>query len=217
LRTSRIPKKPDDFFLSLQFEDRSEMKTTMWMEIPKSLIYMAGTGGNTKITDEEIRKQIALLGDPAIEKRHEAVEALRMIGAPAIITLIAAMAHAKDNDGRWYAAIAISRMGKPAVTPLITAMKEDTSREFRRYAAAALGEIGVPAIDALIEGMGSDDRELRGFFSQALCRIGKPAVEPLSQRLGDKNEVIRQCTTLTLWQMGETGLPAIMNNVQDGE
>jgi len=178
---------------------------------------MSGTGGNTKITSEEIRKQIAALGDPRIDKRHEAVSALREIGEPAVIPLIAAMTQAKDNDGRWYAAIALSRIGEPAVTFLMKAMKEDTRREFRRYAAAALSEIGVSAIDALIDGMESDDRELRGFLSQALCRIGKPAVEPLSRRLGDKNDVIQQCAMLTLWQMGETGLPAMVKNVQDKE
>jgi len=65
--------------------------------------------------------------------------------------------------------------------------------------------------------MAGDDRELRGFLSQALCRIGKPAVEPLIRRLGDDNEVIRSCATLTLWQMGETGLPPMVKNVQEEE
>jgi hypothetical protein len=65
--------------------------------------------------------------------------------------------------------------------------------------------------------MASDDRELRGYLSQALCRIGKPAVEPLARRLGDNNEVIRSCAALTLWQMGETGLPAMVETVQKDE
>jgi hypothetical protein len=111
--------------------------------------------------------------------------------------------------------VALSRIGEPAIAPLIVAMTGNPSREFRKYAAAALGEIGIPAIDALIDGMGSDDAELRGFLSQALCRIGKPAVEPLTRRLSDVNEVIQQCATLTLWQMGEAGLPAMVEKMRE--
>jgi HEAT repeat protein len=182
--------------------------------IPRSVLRMSGTGENTKKTSEEIRKQIAALGGPVIEKRHEAISALKEIGEPAILPLIAALAEAADNDHRWYIAIALSRIGKPAIDPLVAAMAVHTGGDFRKYAAAALGEIGVPAINALIDGMASDDRELRGFLSRALCRIGKPAVEPLTRRLGDGNEIIRSCATLTLWQMGETGLPAMVEKMQ---
>jgi hypothetical protein len=65
--------------------------------------------------------------------------------------------------------------------------------------------------------MASDDAELRGFLSQALCRIGKPAVEHLTRRLDDPDATVRQCVTLTLWQMGETGIPEMVEKVQDGE
>lgn len=178
---------------------------------------MVQTGGEKVVADDEIRQQIEALGDPAIEKRHDAISVLREIGEPAVAPLIAAVADAEDNDRRWYAAVALSRIGKPAIAPLIAAMAVRTSRDFRRYAAAALGEIGAPAIDALIDGMASDDRELRGFLSQALCRIGKPAVKPLTCRLGDRNAVIQQCAALTLWQMGETGLPALVEKIQEHE
>jgi HEAT repeat protein len=166
-------------------------------------------------TSEEIRKEIAALADPSIDRRHAAVSALRAIGEPAIAPLIAAIAEAPDNDRRWYAAVALSRIGEPAVRPLVAAMATHTGRDFRKYAAASLGEIGVPAIDALIDGMASDDAVQRGFLSQALCRIGKPAVGPLTRRLGDKNEVLKQCAALTLWQMGETGLPSMVEKMQE--
>lgn len=181
----------------------------------RSVIRMSGTGVNMS-TDDKMRALIAALGDPSIEKRHEAIAELRGMGEPAVGPLIASLAGAMDNDHRWYAAVALSRIGGPAIAPLVAAMAENPGRDFRRYAAAALGEIGAPAIDALINGMATDDRELRGFLSQALCRIGKPAVEPLTRRLGDDNEIIRSCATLTLWQMGETGLPSMVKMVQDG-
>ena len=65
--------------------------------------------------------------------------------------------------------------------------------------------------------MADDDREMRGFLSLALCRIGKPAVEPLTRRLDDADEIIRSCATLTLWQMGETGLPSMVDKLKEKE
>jgi hypothetical protein len=58
---------------------------------------------------------------------------------------------------------------------------------------------------------------MRGFLSLALCRIGKPAVEPLTRRLDDADKIIRSCATLTLWQMGETGLPSMVNKLKEKE
>jgi len=69
----------------------------------------------------------------------------------------------------------------------------------------------------MILGMKSDDRELRGVLSQALCRIGKPAVGPLKQRIDDADEILRSCAILTLWKMGEDGVPTIVENVTDDE
>jgi HEAT repeat protein len=63
--------------------------------------------------------------------------------------------------------------------------------------------------------MASDDKELRGFLSRALCRIGKPAVAPLTRRLSDADDILRSCATLTLWQMGETGLPSMIEKIHD--
>ena len=63
--------------------------------------------------------------------------------------------------------------------------------------------------------MASDDKELRGVLSRALCRIGKPAVDPLTRRLSDANEILRSCATLTLWQMGEAGLPSMIEQIRE--
>jgi len=63
--------------------------------------------------------------------------------------------------------------------------------------------------------MACDDRELRGYLSKALCRIGKPAVAPLTRHLSDADEILRSCATLTLWQMGETGLAPMLEKIHD--
>jgi hypothetical protein len=41
-----------------------------------------------------------------------------------------------------------------------------------------------------------------------------PAVEPLRQRLDDTDDLIRSCATLTLWQMGEKGVPLIVEHAE---
>jgi hypothetical protein len=39
-------------------------------------------------------------------------------------------------------------------------------------------------------------------------------VEPLTRHLENENEIIKSCAALTLWQMGEKGIGAIVENVQ---
>ncbi len=72
-------------------------------------------------------------------------------------------------------------------------------------------------IEPLIDAMASDDPDLRGSLSRALCRIGKPAVEPLTRRLDDADAILSTCASLTLWQMGETGIPAMVEKIQGDE
>ena len=168
--------------------------------------------GAKKVVAEKVEQEIARLSDPSLDVRHAAVAALLEIGDPAIVPLLQELADAGDNDRRWYAAVALSRIGIPAITPLIEAMKATPAQAFRRYAAAALGEMGGIAVTPLIDAMATDEAELRGFLSQALCRIGEPAIEPLRQRLHDANEIVRSCATLTLWKLGEAGVPIIVED-----
>jgi HEAT repeat protein len=160
---------------------------------------------------QKINELIAALGDTSIDIRHEAVQALGDLGKPAVPLLITALANSPDNDHRWYAAVALSRIGGTAIDPLIDAMRVNHGKDFRRYAAAALGNMGESAVESLINAMGSDDADLRGYLSRALCRIGKPAVEPLTRRLDDADALLRTCA------MGETGLPAMVQKIQDEE
>ena len=97
---------------------------------------MWGTGRKLS-TAEKIRDLIAALCDPEIEKRHDAVSALREVGEPAVAPLIAAVAQAQDNDQRWYTAVALSQIGGPAIMPLIAAMAVHTSRDFRKSSKMA--------------------------------------------------------------------------------
>jgi hypothetical protein len=40
-------------------------------------------------------------------------------------------------------------------------------------------------------------------------------VAPLTRRLSDADDILRSCATLTLWQMGETGLPSMIEKIHD--
>ncbi|MDD5142543.1 HEAT repeat domain-containing protein [Methanoregula sp.] len=170
--------------------------------------------GRAEAVAEKVEREIARLSDPSLDVRHAAVTALQEIGEPAVVPLLKELGEAGDNDRRWYAAVALSRIGAPAIAPLIEAMKANPAQAFRRYAAATLGGMGEPAVIPLIDAMASDEAELRGFLSQALCRIGGPAIEPLRQRLHDADEIVRSCATLTLWKLGEAGVPAIVEDAR---
>ena len=164
----------------------------------------------------KIHQLIAALTTNSVDTRHQAVRELGSMGKSAVEPLIGELVEAEDNDYRWYVAMALSGLKTAAVGPLISAMK--ISKKILNSGAILQQhwEISViPAIEPLIDAMASDDRQLRGFLSSALCRIGKPAVEPLTRRLEDADEIIRSCATLTLWQMGETGLPVMVDKFQE--
>ena len=74
-----------------------------------------------RVPDEKkIRRLITDLNDPSIDIRHQAVRVLGEIGKSATSPLIQVLADAKNNDHRWYAAVALSGIGEPAVAPLIS-------------------------------------------------------------------------------------------------
>ncbi|MEI7649788.1 MAG: HEAT repeat domain-containing protein, partial [Methanomicrobiales archaeon] len=70
---------------------------------------------------QKINEHITALGDHSIDIRHEAVQALKELGEPAVPLLIRALVDSADNDHRWYLAVALSRIGEPAIDPLIAA------------------------------------------------------------------------------------------------
>ena len=110
--------------------------------------------------EQKINELITALGALSIDRRHEAIRALKECGEPAVPFLIRALADSADNDPRWYAAVALSKIGEPAIEPLIAAMRLHREKEFRRYGAAALGDMGSPAVEPLISAMVCDDADL---------------------------------------------------------
>lgn len=120
------------------------------------------------------------LNDPDSGVRQSAVEALGMIGKPAVEPLIATLRTADSSVQRNTAEQALGKIGEPAVKPLIAALGTADSGIQRSAAEQALSKIGEPAIEQLIAQLDeANSDEVRQCVVEALGAIGKPAVEPL--------------------------------------
>jgi HEAT repeat protein len=106
---------------------------------------MSGAGGKMNGTDEKIREQITALSDPVIEKRHEAVSALKEIGEPAVDTLIDGMA-SDDRELRGFLSQALCRIGEPAVASLTSRLNDpdETLQQCVTLTLWQMGETGIP-------------------------------------------------------------------------
>jgi len=104
--------------------------------------------------------------------RWAVASALKEIGEPAIVPLVAALEGA-DGDLRQVAAWTLGQMGDAcAVKSLIVALKDKVG-SVRRAAAGALGQIGDPrAVAPLIDTLRDADEGVRESAAVALGQIG---------------------------------------------
>lgn len=104
----------------------------------------------------------------------QAVGALGAIGAPAVDSLVEALA-AADSDARWVVAMALARVGKDAVEPLIEVV-QTADEAVMNPAVWALAEIGDPrAVDPLVaELRGGRSECCRALTAAALLKLGDP-------------------------------------------
>ncbi|MCJ7751524.1 MAG: HEAT repeat domain-containing protein, partial [Armatimonadetes bacterium] len=141
---------------------------------------------------------------------NAALEALVMIGAPAVESLIAALKD-ESKDARQRAAEALSLIGDARAAEPLTALLKDESEYVRNAVVKALVKIGAPAVEPLrvllkdvdgfvrigaagargligdaraaeplIAPFNDESESVRDAALEALVRIGAPAVEPLS-------------------------------------
>ncbi|MGE5237197.1 MAG: HEAT repeat domain-containing protein [Chloroflexota bacterium] len=149
---------------------------------------------------------------------RKAAEALVLIGASAVESLIAAL-----NDGsesvRGCAAWALGKIGDDrAVEPLIAALRGG-SELMREHAASALGKIGDDrAVEPLIAALEDSNEFVRGNAASALGRLHDDrALQPLSDLLQDKSLFVQEKATVALYRLrspeerakrnGSTGRP----------
>ncbi len=120
-------------------------------------------------------------------KREDAVQALIVIGAPAVPALIDALKHA---DSSFPAATALTSIGQPAIQPLIEVLHEPSYSNFAYYALQNMGRIRVPAFLAAVD---DSSPEVRMWAITALAEVpDECAFNALVRTLNDPDVVVRQ-------------------------
>lgn len=150
--------------------------------------------------DERCTEPLAkCLRDGDWQVRDAAVEALAMIGSPAVELVIRYM---RDFDARKSAIKTLGKINDERVlAPLLSMLRND---EFKDDATWALAELGQPAIEKLLECLEDKDEVVRKQATLALGEIKDPAsVEPLIERLKDSDWFIRLSAASALEKIGD--------------
>lgn len=139
------------------------------------------------------------LRDGDWQVRDAAVEALAMIGSPAVDLVIRYM---RDFDARKSAIKTLGKINDERVLePLLSMLRND---EFKDDATWALAELGQPAIERLLECLEDKDEVVRKQATLVLGEIKDPAsVEPLIERLKDSDWFIRLSAASALEKIGD--------------
>lgn len=140
---------------------------------------------------------IALLDDPEMTVREQAIYVLGRLGDVRAVSPLLSLLEAPDTRA-WAAKSALANIGAPATAPLLDLLAHGSATA-RAAAADVLGEMhaarAVPALLALLD---DENFTLRLAVVQALGTIGKPAREGIRQALADTRETIRETALCVL-------------------
>ena len=197
--TLGLEEEPEEEFEEEKVKDEIDIQIdlladTDWVVRQEAIITLGEMG------DERcIEPLVRCLRDGDWQVREAAVEAVAMIGSPAVELLIR---YIRDWDSRKYA---IKTMGKindeRVLDPLIGMLKVD---EFKDDATRALTELGQPAVERLIAALDDKDEFTRKQAILALGDIQDPAaVEPLIENLKDEDWWIRLTSAAALEKIGD--------------
>ncbi|NTW88581.1 MAG: HEAT repeat domain-containing protein [Desulfobulbaceae bacterium] len=126
---------------------------------------------------------------------EQAVQALVLIGAPAVPYLIEAL---KSANTWLHAAEALAQIGQPAIKPLINLLKE---ADYSNLAFHALTSSGEHALSAFSEALEHEDIETRMWAIIGLQYIqDETAVQRILQALSDREPRIRILAVRALLQ-----------------
>lgn len=143
-------------------------------------------------------------------------EALKKIGMPAIVSLIAALQD-KNEDIRRRAAMTLGWIkNSRAVEPLIVSLS-DPSNSVCNCAIGALKNIGTPAIDPLIALLHDKRKDVRSHAVTALGGIGYPAVDPLISALHDANEDVWNSASMALQKIRAQAIKPLITALKGAE
>lgn len=155
---------------------------------------------------------IKAIRDGDHQVRDAAIEALAMVGSPAVEPLIRLL---RDWDVRKFAITALGKIKDERVLePLIAQLRND---EFMEYATEALVELGEPAVERLIAALDDKEENTRKQAVIALGRIkARSAIDALIEKLNDKDWFTRLTAAAALEKIGdERGREAIKPLLKD--
>jgi len=170
------------------------LQDTEWVVRQEAVITLGEMG------DERcIEPLVRCLRDGDWQVREAAVEAVALIGSPAVDMLLR---YLRDWDARKHAIKALGKITDERVlAPLISMLKND---EFKDDATQALADLGQPAVEKLIDALSDKDEFVRKQAVIALGDIKDPAaIDPLIENLKSDDWWIRLTSAAALEKIGD--------------
>ncbi|HBP90107.1 MAG TPA: HEAT repeat domain-containing protein [Nitrospirales bacterium] len=176
--------------------------------VRREAVITLGEMGDERCVEPLVR----CLRDGDWQVRDAAVEAIAMIGSPAVDLLLR---YIRDYDARKSVIKALGKINDERVLdPLISMLHND---EFKDDATWALAELGQPAVGRLLECLKNQDEVIR---KQAILALGEikdsSSVDLLIERLQDPDWFIRLSSAAALEKIGDPrGREAIKPLIKD--
>jgi len=191
--------EPEEEFVEEQVKDEIDIQIGLlndsdWV-VRREAIITLGEMGDERCIEPIVR----CLPDGDWQVRDAAIEALAMIGSPAVELLLR---YARDYDARKPAIKALGKINDERVLdPLISFMRSD---EFKDDATRALAELGKPAVGRLLELLKDPEEVTR---KQAILALGEikdaSSVDSLIERLQDTDWFTRLSAASALEKIGD--------------
>ncbi len=191
--------EPEEEFVEEKVKDEIDIQIDLlndsdWV-VRREAIITLGEMGDERCIEPIVR----CLPDGDWQVRDAAIEALAMIGSPAVELLLR---YARDYDARKPAIKALGKINDERVLdPLISFMRSD---EFKDDATRALAELGKPAVGRLLELLKDPEEVTR---KQAILALGEikdaSSVDSLIERLQDTDWFTRLSAAGALEKIGD--------------
>ena len=189
----------EEEFVEEQVKDEIDIQIDLLEEsdwvVRREAIITLGEMGDERCIEPIVR----CLRDGDWQVREAAIEAVAMIGSPAVELLLR---YVRDYDARKPVIKTLGKINDERVLdPLISLMHND---EFKDDATWALAELGKPAVGRLLELLKDPDETTR---KQAILALGEikdaSCVDSLIERLKDPNWFIRLSSASALEKIGD--------------
>lgn len=191
--------EPEEELVEEQVKDEIDIQIDLlndseWV-VRREAVITLGEMGDERCVEPLVR----CLRDGDWQVRDAAVEAIAMIGSPAVDLLLR---YIRDYDARKSVIKALGKINDERVLdPLISMLHND---EFKDDATWALAELGQPAVGRLLECLKNQDDVIR---KQAILALGEikdaSCVDLLIERLQDPDWFIRLSSAAALEKIGD--------------